>query len=99
MSVSEFFSGLFANDEDVEDDVGAARAHAGELVLAERTPFVERFMEYLQEEADRPVKIGDQMSMVESAVRANTFKEIRAKLKRDFRQAREIIEEARHLNP
>lgn len=94
MSVSDFFAGLFRVDE--SDDLASMRARAGELVLAERTPFVERLMEYLDEEADKPVRIGG--DIVESAVRANTFKEIRAKLKRDFKEAHAILNEARNAN-
>lgn len=94
MSVSDFFANLFQTDD--TDDLATMRSRAGELVLAERTPFVERLMEYLDEEADKPVKIGG--DMIESAVRANTFKEIRAKLKRDFKEAHAILNEARHGN-
>jgi hypothetical protein len=36
--------------------------------------------------------------MIESAVRANTFKEIRAKLRRDLKEAHAILNEARNVN-
>jgi hypothetical protein len=94
VSVSDFFANLFQPEE--AESVATMRLKASEFVLAERTPFFERLMEYLDEEADKPVKIGS--DMIESAVRANTFKEIRAKLRRDLKEAHAILNEARNVN-
>ena len=101
MSVSDFFRDLFSDEEASGDDLAAIRLKAGEAIMAERTAFVERLMEYLQEEADRPIKLGDTNTMLESAVRANTFKEIRAKLRREFKEAHAVLNEAKdaHSRP
>lgn len=95
MSVSDFFASIFRDD--TEETVATMRSRAGEIVLAEQTPYVQRLLEYLDDEADKPIRIGD-AQIIESAVRANTFKEIRAKLRREFKEAHAILDEARHGN-
>lgn len=58
-----------------------------------REPEYKRFLDYLQEEAMKPTPTGDQMSMIQSAVRANTFKEIRKNILDRERKARMVTEE------
>jgi len=54
-------------------------------------PYFQKFMAFLERGADEPLQIGDQVGMIRSASRVNTFKEIRAHLKKQIRDAQAII--------
>ena len=56
-------------------------------------PHHERFMAYLSAEIEKPVDIEGEASMIRAAVRANTFREIRAKIKRDVSYAAAAVED------
>ena len=55
-------------------------------------PYFQTFLAYLEHEGDRMLEVGDQVSMIRSAARINAFKEIRAHLKKQLRDAAEVIE-------
>jgi len=61
---------------------------ANELLDFSATPYYAKFIEWLEREANRPMKVGDHMVMIQSAVRANTLKEIRDTLVRRVSNAR-----------
>lgn len=89
-----WYSDLFAVD-DAEDVVRErAVAQASEVLDVVDKPYFRRLMAYLDEETDKPVITGEKLA--ESAVRSNTFKEFRAKIRRDIRDAQSILEEVKH---
>jgi len=61
---------------------------ANELLDFAATAYYERFLAYLEKESSRPLKVGDHMDMIQSAVRANTLREIRDTLVRRVSNAR-----------
>jgi hypothetical protein len=61
---------------------------ANELLDFAATVYYERFLAYLDKESSRPLKVGDHMDMIQSAVRANTLREIRDTLVRRVSNAR-----------
>lgn len=61
---------------------------ANELLDFAATAYYERFLAYLDKESSRPLKVGDHMDMIQSAVRANTLREIRDTLVRRVSNAR-----------
>jgi len=61
---------------------------ANELLDFAATTYYQKFLEYLDKESSRPLKVGDHMDMIQSAVRANTLREIRDTLVRRVSNAR-----------
>lgn len=61
---------------------------ANELLDFGNTAYYAKFLEWLDREASRPLKVGDHMDMIQSAVRANTLREIRSTLVRRVSDAR-----------
>ncbi len=57
-----------------------------------KTAYFETLMAYLERGSDEPLKVGGDLAMVRSAERINTFKEIRAHLKKQVKEAQEIID-------
>lgn len=92
-----WFSNIFA--EDVEEDQGGQSSEvskASEILAAADMPYFRRLLDYIENEADRPVKIGGSDILLESAVRSNTFKEIRQKIRRDIKDAQGLIGSLKH---
>ena len=61
---------------------------ANEFLDFAATVYYERFLAYLDKESSRPLKVGDHMDMIQSAVRANTLREIRDTMVRRVANAR-----------
>jgi hypothetical protein len=61
---------------------------ANELLDFASTAYYEKFLAYLDKESSRPLKVGDHMDMIQSAVRANTLREIRDTLVKRVANAR-----------
>ena len=78
--------------EEDEDFTGVDREAASEVIVFGNTAYFQKFMAYLEHEADRPIDIVDQVSMIKSAQRCNTFKEIKSHLKKQLRDAQAILD-------
>ncbi len=63
-----------------------------EVVEFAKTMYYPKFLAYLERGSDEPLKVGGDLSIVRSAERINTFKEIKAHLKRQVKEAQELIE-------
>lgn len=89
-----WYSSIFASDS--ESDTTAREmevSHASEVLDVAPRPYFVRLLAYLDEEADKPVAMGEKM--LESAVEANTIKKLRAKIRRDIRAAQAVIDEVK----
>lgn len=71
---------------------------ANELIDFASTSYYAKFVDWLDREAGKPLKVGDHMDMIQSAVRANTLREIRATLVSRVSRARaaamQIVEDS-----
>ncbi len=63
-----------------------------EVVEFAKTMYFPKLMAYLERGSDEPLKVGGDLAIVRSAERINTFKEIRAHLKKQVREAQELID-------
>lgn len=63
-----------------------------EVVAFANEPYFEKFMAFLERGADEPLAIGDQISMIRSASRVNTFKEIKTYLKKQISSSVALID-------
>lgn len=50
-------------------------------------PYTERFLQWLRDEADRPMDLASQSALLAGAARGNAFKEVRQHLLREQRNA------------
>lgn len=66
---------------------------ANEILDFANTAYFGKFMEWLDREAGKPLKIGDHMDLIQSAVRANTLREIRSALARRVSSARDAAQQ------
>lgn len=87
--------------DDVEDDAILAeeeieRARAW-LAMADSEPFL-RHMRYIENEINRPYPIGQQLDMISTAVRGNTFKEIKEQIRKATEQAKSLLSADRENN-
>ncbi len=80
----------FFKDEEGVDDLLVSKCH--EVVAFGNVPYFQDFMAYLEREIDKPIAIGDQVQTIRSVERINTFKEIRAHLRRQLREAQDILD-------
>lgn len=87
--MSNLFKRFFVSEE-TEEDSDISECH--QILAFAREPYFDRFMAYIDKEGDRPLEVGDQISMIRSASRINTFKEIKSHLKRQIQEAAEIIQ-------
>lgn len=81
--------------EDDEEDYQEDKAR--QIIEFEGIPYYRDFRSYLISEIQAPLKVSDHASMIQSAVRANTFKEILAKIERDITLAKSILDRAGKL--
>ena len=51
----------------------------------------EKFMEWLRQETDRSFVIGDDKSVIQAAIRANAFREVRSRIERVTAEAQEFL--------
>ena len=80
--------------EETEEVSAADLTDCHEVIEFGKTVYYNKFMEYLERGADEPLKIGDPMTMIQSAARVNAFKEIKAHLKRQLKTAHELVEKS-----
>ena len=76
--------------EEKEADVDLSDCH--EVVEFARCAYYDKFMAYLERGSDTPLDLKDGSTMLVSGSRVNTFKEIRAHLRRQVREAHELID-------
>jgi len=79
----------------VEPAVEQESVLAEEIVAFGALPYFAKFVAWLDAEAFRPLKIGNQLDMVQAAVRANTLREIREHLVKEIARARATLEAGR----
>lgn len=90
-----WFSDMFAVDEALDVDTRVKDvAKASEVLDVADRPYFVRLVQYLRDESDKPVLLGEKM--LESAVEANTYKKVMAKIRRDIREAKSLLEEVKH---
>jgi len=83
------FGKYFRRDEvEVVDHDAELLNEANEILDFSNTAYFTKFLAYLDKEASRPLKVGDHMDMIQSAVRANTLREIRDTMVRRISSAR-----------
>lgn len=70
------------------DDADAGLYSEAEVLEFASTAYYQKFVGWLEREAMRPLKIGGHEEMIQSAVRANTLREIRDTLVRRVEVAR-----------
>lgn len=83
-----------AEPEDDEPEVDLTECR--EVVEFSRSPYFEKFMGYLERGSDSSLDLKDGSSMLVSGSRVNTFKEIKAHLRRQVRDAQELIDREQH---
>lgn len=89
MSVIDKWAGFF---RDADPAVERAEALADEILDVAERPYWKRFMEWIDKQAAAPLKISsDHMDMVQSAVRANVYREIRDHLTTEIRKAEQVV--------
>lgn len=89
-----WYSKLFAPDEEEEAERGVAdRTRALEVLACADMPYFKRLMAHLDSVIDEPTKIHEH-----AFVRVNTFKEFRAKIRRDIRDAQAVLGEIRRAD-
>ncbi len=75
-----------------EDRVAVDLTDCYEVVEFAKTMYYPKFLAYLERGSDEPLKVAGDLAIVRSAERINTFKEIRAHLKRQVKEAQELID-------
>lgn len=65
----------------------------GSVLRTSQEFFFKEFVQWLEGEADRPVSLQDDRNMLHSAIRANTFKEVRNYLRRHVALAESPLSE------
>lgn len=74
-------------EEQAEPDV----AEANVVMEFARSEYRVRLLAWLDREGSKPFSVGDHMTMIQTAVRANTIREIKNKIERDIQAAEEIL--------
>jgi hypothetical protein len=85
-----FFRMVRNQPQDVEATV-SAEVH--ELLDFANTAYYPKFLAYLDREAAKPLKVGDHMDMIQSAVRSNTLRDIHSTLVRWVMHARSAVQQ------
>ena len=90
MSLVDFnpFKKFFENDE---EEPGTDLTECREVLEFARTLYYPKLIAYLEREADAQLVIRDNVSMIQSAARINAFKEVKAHLKRQVRDAAAMV--------
>lgn len=86
--MADFLRFFRPKPEDTLDVESELLNEANEVLDFAATSYYAKFMAYLDKEAGRPLKVGDHMDMIQSAVRANTLREIRDAMARRVSNAR-----------
>ena len=81
--------------EEERDEVDLTDCH--QILDWARCPYHSIFMSYLERGADAKIDVSTATSMLASSERINTFKDIRAHIRKQLRDAQEVIDrEARN---
>ena len=70
-----------------ESDEAEAMQTLQEIIAWSRHPYHEKFLAWLEEEANNKISMGDNTTMIRGIERANTFREILTKLRRETKRA------------
>ena len=92
--IVETFARLFStaeNRDPAEVDLSGARR----VLDAKQTGYLDDLLRWIDEQNDRPIPMTGDTSMIGAAARANTLREVRAKVLRDVRRAEAAFEEAK----
>lgn len=76
--------------EEEQEEVDLTDCH--QVLSWAREPYHEKFMAFLERGADAKIDVSTATSMLASSERINTFKDIRAHVRRQVREAQEIID-------
>jgi hypothetical protein len=79
----------YFEEETPEIDTDMTECH--QIVSFSREPYFDRFISYLDRGADAKIDTASATSMLTSAERINTYKDIKAYLKKQVREASEVI--------
>ena len=87
----------FSEEDTSEGEAELAKSleASHECLRVANMPWFRKFVDSLAEESLRPGRIGDHADMIAATSRANTYKEIRAKLLDEIARARSFIEAAK----
>jgi hypothetical protein len=83
----------FRNDDDVDNEVHEQVVHARNVIETTDMDYFASLLKWLDKEADRPLRISQDIGMVEAVVRVNTIKEIREKIRDDISRSRALLEQ------
>jgi hypothetical protein len=91
------FQRFFRPQAEELDDEAEQINRINELLDFAATAYYPKMIQWLEDEANRPLAVGNHSDMIQSAVRANTLREIRDTLVRRIEHARsaarEIVED------
>ena len=76
--------------EEEQEETDLTDCH--QVVEWARCPYYDKFMAYLERGADAKIDVSTATSMLTSSERINTFKDIRAHLRRQLREAEALID-------
>ena len=85
------FRRFFIEPDPHEQAVG----ECNEIIEFSKTAYFQVLMAYLERGADEPLQIGSETSMVSSASRVNTFKEIKKHLQSQIKNAEIVLQRER----
>jgi len=87
---ADFFNPFRRRVGEVDPDIEQINKSAEVLEFA-ATPYYQKYIDWLYREATKPFIIGNHSDMIQSAVRANTLREIRDTLVKQVELARAAI--------
>ena len=91
MTIFDPFRKFFVEPDPHAEAVG----DASNIIEFSRTAYYPTLIAYLEKGADEPLAIGSETSMVASAARGNTYKEIKKHLQSQVRSAEAVLERER----
>lgn len=87
-----WFADYFKTDEREEKDARAELVEQASAILAfADLPYFRSYCDWLDQQANRPLPVGDHMEMVKVAVRSNTLREIRQHLLSEVAAAKRAL--------
>ena len=92
MSLTDYRS--WFRDESVEIEAQSIES-ARSYVEWSSCEYHKKFLEWLDSEAGQVIDVGDDRKVVNLVIRANTFREIRARLDRDLASAQDVLRQIR----
>lgn len=91
MSLFDPFKKYFVEPDPHAEAIGDASS----IIEFSRMAYYQTLIAYLERGADEPLAIGSETSMVASAARVNTYKEIKKHLQSQVRSAEAVLERER----